>query len=506
MSNSVEILIKADDQASKTLQAVGNAVDASATKFQAAGKRAKAATEIVGVFATITGSSELGGFASQIAGATEKLSGFAEQAKKGGTSSLAFKAGLAGLVGTIAFGFGKALADVIWKTAEFNKQLEITAKQSQFLDRSIGDLQSRLVSQAKQDVELIADPAQKQAAYKALLNDLNKNIEGVSKNVEHSRKEVLRWAESWQVTGNRKQYAKDAEEQLRIDMERLEALKRERDEILRNTGEREKNLAAIRAANAAKEKSQSFVQSLREEVQYLKASADEQRRIEAMRNAIGNEQGEAYRLLTERDAIKAKIEAEKDLEAERKRAIEEQRRAQLEMQKEAENQAKQAAEERKREAEQLKREKEREIQEIEQLKASERERLDLMRIEIEQGKEAARIKELMNKGIDQQTAQQLVAEQSRLEQIQASRGRQDEFAKNLQTFATPQKLMATESRLLTRGTAENQTMLLQRAMVASLKEIQGNTKLSADAGVITKEQIGKVVENTKQNVKIVVPQ
>lgn len=482
MSNSVDILIRADDQASRPLQNVSNSLDASASKFQQAGKKAKAATEIIGAFANITGSSELAGFAGQVAGVTEKLSGFAEQAKNGGAASLGFKAGLVGLVATVSFGLGKALADVIWKTAEFEKQMEMTAAQSKLLDKSVSDLQSRMMSQAREDVELIQDPEEKQAAYKALIDDLNKNIEGVSKQVEGSRKEVLKWADSWQIFGDDKQYAKDAEEQLQKDMERLDALKRERDEIVRNTSERAKNVEAIKAANAAKERSEAYLKDLAREVEYLKASTEERRAMDALKNAPTNT-GEAERLLAERDALLQQQEAEKQLQEQRK----------------------QEAEERKRQAEQAKQEKEREHQQIEQLKASERERLDLLRIEIEQGKEAARVKEMMNKGVDEQTAKQLVAEQAKLDQLQAAKAKQDEFQKNLQTTGGAQKLTANESRLLTRGTSEDQSTALQRQMVAALTQIQAYAQISADAGMVTKDQIITVAENTGKTTQIAMP-
>ena len=326
MSNSVDILIKADDQASKALQNVGKQLDASVDKFQQAGKKAKSATEIIGAFASVTGSTELAGLAGGLASVTEKMQGFAEQAKDGGTSSFAFKAGLAGLVGTIAFGLGKALSDVIWKTASFEKSMELANKQAASLDKAVGELQSRLIANQKEDIELIQDPEAKQAAYQALIADLNKNIEGVSKNVEHSRKEVMKWAESWQITGDRKQYAKDADEQLAKDLERLETLKRERDEIVRNTSERTKNIEAIKAANAAKERSKAFVEDLRREVQYLQASRAEQIAMDAAKNATANDQGEAQRLMAERDAILAKKEAEKQAEQERKKADDEKQR------------------------------------------------------------------------------------------------------------------------------------------------------------------------------------
>jgi len=474
MSNSVDILIKADDQASKALQNVGQTLDASVGKFQQAGKKAKAATEIIGAFANVTGSTELAGLAGGLASVTEKMQGFAEQAKNGGSASFAFKAGLAGLVGTIAFGLGKALADIIWKTASFEKSMELANKQAASLDKAVGELQNRLIANQKEDIELIQDPAEKQAAYQALIADLNKNIEGVSKNVEHSRKEVMKWAESWQITGDRKQYAKDAEEQLQKDLDRLEALKRERDEIVRNTSERAKNIEAIKAANAAKERSKAFVEDLRREVQYLQASRAEQIAMDAAKNATANDQAEVQRLMAERDAILAKKEAEKQADEERKHAAEKRNQERI------------------RWIEETIREKEA----IEDIKKSERERLDLQRIELEQGKEAARIKEFMNKGVDEKTAKEFAAEEARLEKMKEE--------KNKKTGAAPtaQKLTATETRLLTRGSSEDQSIQLQRQMVAGINMVAMATK---EAAAETAKQTSVIKESGKNGVQMVKP-
>jgi len=476
MSNSVDILIKADDQASKALQDVGKSLDASVGKFQQAGKKAKAATEIIGAFANVTGSTELAGLAGGLASVTEKMQGFAEQAKNGGTSSFAFKAGLAGLVGTIAFGLGKALADVIWKTAEFEKSLELTNKQAQMLDKSVGELQSRLIANQKEDIELIQNPEEKQAAYQALIADLNKNIEGVSANVEHSRKEVMKWANAWQITGDRKQYAKDADEQLQKDLERLDALKRERDELVRNTSERSKNIEAIKAANAAKEKSRAFIEDLRREVQYLQATREEQIALDAAKNATAQDQGEAKRLLAERDAILAKKEAEKQAEQERKKADDEKQR----------------------EREKVKQEREREKQALEDLKKSEREKLDLMRIELEQGKEAARIKEFINKGVDEKTAKEFAAEEARLEKLKEDKN------KKVQASA-PQKLTATETRLLTRGSSEDQSLLLQRQISVGINMVAKAASSTAAEAAKQTANLEKIKENTKSGVAMVKP-
>jgi len=476
MSNSVDILIKADDQASGKLQKLDKQLDVSVTRWQQFGKKTKSASDAMSAFASIGGDSALAGLASQLAGVTEKLNGFAEAAKNGGASTFAFQAGLAAVVATAAYEFGSVIADIIWETEKFKQEVEATNRQAERLDRTVAEMQSRMTSNKREDIELIQDPAEKQAAYKALIDDLNKNIEGVAGNVQHSRKEVEKWALSWKMTGNQKQYYEDAKAQLKQDEERLDTLKRERDEIARNTGERAKNIQAIKEANAAKERSRSFVEDLRREVQYLQATKEEQRQIDAMRNAVGNDQGEALRLLQERDAILAKKEAEKELETQRKKD----------------------AEERQRESERIKQEKQRELQRLEEIKKAERERLDLQRIELEQGKEAARIKEFMNKGVDEKTAKEFAAEESRLEKLKEDKN------KKVQASA-PQKLTATETRLLTRGSSEDQSLLLQRQISVGINMVAKAASSTAAEAAKQTANLEKIKENTKSGVAMVKP-
>lgn len=477
MSNSVDILIKADDKASASLRKVNDSLKQSADAFKQSTANAKKGTDAIGAFASITGSSELAGFASGIAGVTEKISGLAEVAKAGGTSSMAFKASVAGLVGTLAFGLGRVLADVIWKTASFEKSMEMAGKQAKRLDSSIAELQTRLVAQQKEDIELIQNPEEKAAAQKALIDSLNKEIDSVSKNVSHSRKQVLEWAEAWKITGNQKQYAKDAEEQLELDEQKLAALKKERDEIARNTSERQKQIEAIRKTNDERAKSKAYVDDLRREVEYMKASKEEQRQLDAMRNSAFEDRGEAERLLAERDAIIAKNEAEKKAEEERLKI----------------------AEEKQREADRQKQEQDREIKRLEDMKQSERDRLEIQKIEIEQGKEAARVKELMNQGIDEKTAKEFAAEEKRLEELKEKRSQKPKAVE-------AQKLSALETRLLTRGSSEDQSLVLQRQMTLALKSIQTSTDATAKHAEKQSDALKDIKDNTKQNVKIQVPQ
>jgi hypothetical protein len=117
----------------------------------------------------------------------------------------------------------------------------------------------------------------------------------------------------------------------------------------------------------------------------------------------------------------------------------------------------------------IRQEREKEIQAIEDLKKSERERLEIQRIELTQGKEAAKVKELMNKGVDAATAKAFAAEQAALDKLKADKDKKPEQQKEMQ------KLTASESRLLTRGTATSLPEIMQQ-ILGELKETRRQDK------------------------------
>jgi len=117
----------------------------------------------------------------------------------------------------------------------------------------------------------------------------------------------------------------------------------------------------------------------------------------------------------------------------------------------------------------IRQERERELKAVEDLKQSERERLEIQRIELTQGKEAAKVKELMNKGVDAATAKAFAAEQAALDKLKADKDKKPEQQKEMQ------KLTASESRLLTRGTATSLPEIMQQ-ILGELKETRRQDK------------------------------
>ena len=452
MSESVEILIKADDQASAKLLTVEKNLGKTGNAVKDFGGKAKATTEFAGAIASMTGNTQIAGFASQLAGITEKVGQFSEVQKAGAGGALAFKLGLIGLAAGIGATIGKALGDVIFETKKFNREFERAKQTSKDFEDQIRKTASAAMEMRKTDIELIRDPEKKKAEYQKMLDQLNKDVAGVSKQLEASIKLADEWDDSWQITGNQKAYAQDAKDQVETDKQRLAALKEQRDQVAKIISTRTESNALLAQENAAKDKSEDYIQKLREEVEYLAATREEQIKLDAARNTTLEDRGETEKLLKERDAILEKKKAEEELADAQKKAKED-----------AEQQA----------------------QKIDDIIKSEKQRLELRKIEIEQGKEVARVQALINQGVDEKTAKELAASEAALEGPKKS--------------GVANTLQASESRLLTRGSGSDPMDKTNRILEQTQRQTAELAKFNAEQ----LETQRKIAENTSRTSNLV---
>lgn len=508
MNEAVEILIKADDQASATLAVVANNAEKSGKKtadaFKNSGQNVKAATDLFAQLANITGNSELAGLANTVGGVTEKVGQFSQVAKKGAVGAMGFKLGLMGLAATAGFAVGKALADIIWKTEKFERAMAQAKETGAELDAQLKRNASTLAANAREDIELIRNPEEKRAAYAKLLSELNRDIQTAADVAGKSARDVEEWADAWQITGNRKQYALDAQEQLKTDTERLANLKEQRNELMKVVGARGLEVEKIKAANAAKDKSEHYLETLRQEVEYMQATREEQIKIDALRNTTSEDQGEAERLLKERDAIKAKQEAEREAAEEHKKQQEEAIRAAEKAAEDAERARQKAQEDREKEAEKIAENARQEVQRVEDIISAERERMELQKIEMEQGAEAARVQELISQGVDETTAKQLAAEQAAIDLAKQAKADAAAKLKGEETGAkktggAAATLAASESRLLTRGSGSDPMEKTNKILEATQKHTAELAKFNAQQ----LEAQNKIADNTSKGNKLV---
>lgn len=469
---SAKIVLDAEDLASAKTAAAAKNVENNIKAIKSSGEQAKKSTEFFGTIANALGGSELGAFASQLGGITEKTSQFAEVQKLGGAGALAFKAGLVGAVGVVAFQFGSAIGNAIFQTEKWAEKLKEASDKAKELATNAAGIRQTQFNERREDIEIFQDPEQKREAYKELLGELNKNLGGVEAQSRASKKAAEEWAAAWQITGDRKEFAEQAKQQAAEDAERVKALQAQRDEIEKLLSPRAEENRLLREkleldkqaeANVAKLKeeidllngkvkvlsteeqmlmrkrdilkeqkqketaSDAFIKQLREEVALLKVKKEDLFSAEAAsKTATPGRANVAAQLLQERDALIQKRELEKQAAAEK------------------ENESKRIAD----------------------LKQAELDKLEQERVLLTKGKEAAQALALQKQGLSKVDAERIAAETANLDKI-----KQAQQAKP--AAGTTQINQAFEARLLTRGPTQGdpQAVIAQNtaAMLAEQK-------------------------------------
>jgi hypothetical protein len=493
-SESVKILIEADDLASAKIAQASQKIEQNVKKIKDVGDKTKKSTEFLGSVAGLLGGSEIASFAGQFAGLTDKVSQFSEVSKTGGAGAMAFKAGLVAAAGAIAFSVGNAIGNAIFQVDKWNKEIEKATERANDLKQAMASVNQVRFNDATADIELIRDPEEKKAAYQAMLADLKKNLVGVEQQSQQSQKAAKEWAEAWQITGNRKEYAKQAEQQVKDDKERLKSLQEQAKEIERILG-----IESERAAKQKENQSKDFIESLREQLTLEKAIGDERFKLEAQKSAVGDDVGVAADLLKQIDLQKQLVEAEKQAAQEKEQKIKEEEASRkrildLIVNENQKNQERLVllgrgtdviAEMQKKLADPATTQSEAERLKIQTkiLQDLDRQRGTESQMQSER-LQAAKAIALVQQGVNESEAARLAAESERISRLEKNKQNEAEINK---TLMQPQE--AFQSRFLTRGPmsnpnerlekeAEKQTRLQeeQRKLLADLKE---NTKPKA---------------------------
>ncbi len=462
MSESVQILIAAEDKASGKLKAVGNSVDDLGKRVKDTGGKLKAGTEVVGTFANAFGGSALGAFAGELAQVTERVSAFSEASKSGVAGALAFKAALAGAIAITTFKVGEAIGNWWFETERWKKELEAAGKAAERLQAIQAGNQQRAFSQAREDISLERDPAKRESATQARIAQLERESAGLQDRLNIAREEVAQRqaaADAAWISGNAAEELKIAQQQQADLLKTKDALEAETQALRESISERTKSIEAKKQENALADKSDAFIQSLRDENEMLKANKEERLKLEAARNTTPEQRGIAEELLKEREALRAKAE--------------EQRKAEQEAQAAA-NKEKAAIER---------------IAELEKRRTVE---LEARRIELEKGREAAQAYRLEQEGLSRATAERLAAQEEATRLDEEAAGK----VKSLEVDSSPQQ--AVQGRLLTQGTGGDPMLAAANKTVANLEKL--NTQLGDKLDKLYEAQKAKSVVLKQVNV------
>ena len=447
-SESVSILIEAEDKASAKVAAAAQAIDQNIKAVKDTGAKAKASTEFIGVLAGQLGGTEIASYAGQLAGVTEKLGQFSEMQKAGGSGALAFKAGLVGLVATLSFNIGQAIGNAIFQTDKWNRMLEQSRARIQELRDAGNQIKDLRFAEDMQDLQLIKNPDEQAAAAKQMFDAISNNLKTVEARYGRSISQLDKMKAATdavgRITGERGRNIQAKEDEIAADVQLIDQMRQQKIEIGKIYGERALEIAAIKAKQQAEDEAESKRKQI---------SANSLSQMKALRAQ--------YDELTmgSLEAKKAQLLAEGATAQDAQIIINLQKMVDLE--KEKADAKKKADEEEKAR-----------IQKLDDLRKSELERLQEQKIAIEQGEQAAHAFRLQQQGLDQGTAEAIAAAQAAMD---AAKDKDKNKKPIEQTTNT-----AVESRLLTRGPKED-----------TQQKIVENTKL-------TVEQLAKVEEAIKK--------
>jgi hypothetical protein len=311
---------------------------------------------------------------------------------------------------------------------------------------------------------LLIDPAEQEKANAELLDSVQKNLTGVSGQVEAYKQRI---AEMDTVIGRTfNQALIDLERAGLKDAEaRLEALRGQRDTLQQQNSEYAKMFERMRAEKASAE----FTADLEKQVEHAKklaaATTEQARRmveIEAIasRSGVGNDQLKIKALLLEKDEVeriaKQRIEAEKAVGSIRQKFTEEWAKA---SQKIIDDQKKSLETQKQT------------VQQMEQ-----------QAFEIARGKEAAAQMRLEQQGFDTATANRLAEIQAQLSSsekasssIQILSAKDDRFSSGEREREEAKQRAELEKRALAQAEAQRklaESMLIELQKIAARKELQ----------------------------------
>jgi hypothetical protein len=441
--DAIKIVIEAEDKASAQAINASRNIENAVKGVKETGQKAKASTEFIGVLAGQLGGSQFQAAASGVAAITEKVGQFSEVMKAGGAGAMAFKLGIAGLVGVMSVNLGRALGETIFGVQEVKDEFaEAQAEVEAFTSR-MNEAANKGFKEKLEDLSLIKDPAKQQneavAAFEEIQGAINKaydnfyfrqqqieKLTSESANMGTGAEGMLEYLDAFEQVDKMAKAAENEEliNNLTLEnnqfVETINNLEKQKVALADLYGERANGIKAIKAqqkaedeaANKAKQTQASIESQLKKNnYAYLELTKG----VEAARMAQLADEG-----IDETNA-KRIVFAEQATRLEKERADAKKKDDDQEAQR---------------------------IQRIADLQASELDRIKEQKILLEEGEEAANRFRLEQQGLGKEAAARIASEQAALDRQK----KQGELAKKL---AEKPQLLSVEQRLVSRGVNED---------------------------------------------------
>lgn len=452
-SESVKILIEAEDKASMQVAGAAKNIEASVKGVKETGQKAKASVEFFGVLAGQLGGAQLQTAASGVAAITEKVGQFSEVMKVGGAGATAFQAGLTLLVTTMSFSVGKSIGEMIFGVNDAKTAFEEARVEAEAYANALVAAGEQKFSEQLEDVQLIRDPQAKQQAAVDLFKAIEGGIQDTLSSMNFYQEQVNQMDASAGLTGlssEQMEIRNQLQQQANLQVDILESQKKQLAEVSRQFGPRAQLVASIKAQNAEEDKANAkqvqIFQTTQNTLKQLGFQYDELTKgREAARAAQLRDQGVGESDIKAILLMDGLIAKEKELQATKEKA----RQAEISR-----------------------------LSSVENLAKSELDRIKEQKVALEQGEQAAHAFRLQQQGMDKETSEAIAAAQAAM----------DASAKAAQQKVQPApSLQATESRLMIRGPRED-----------SQKKIEQNTKLTADQTRLLNTAIGKLEKTVEK--------
>ena len=453
-SESIKILIEAEDKASMQVASASKNIEQSVKGVKETGQKAKASVEFFGVLAGQLGGSQLQSAAGGVAAITEKMGQFSEMMKVGGAGAMAFQAGLTLLVTTMSFKLGQSIGEMIFGVRDSEKAFSEAKAEADAYAAALVAAGNQKFSEQLEDIQLIRDPEAKQQAAVDLFRSIEKGINNSIESMNFYQAQVDEMDASMipDPFGDQTEIRNQLQQQANAQADIHASLQEQLQTVSKQFGARAQLVQTIKAQQAAEDAAaakaaQSFnagmntLKQLGFQYDELTKGRDAARAAQLRDQGIGDADIKAILMM---DGMIAK---EKELQA-------------------TKDKARQAEESR--------------LTQVENLAKSELQRLEEQKVALEQGQQAAHAFRLTQQGMDKESAEAIAAAQAAMDASTKAAGQKVQPAAALQ---------ATESRLMIRGPKED-----------SQKKIEQNTQVTAEQSKLMNAAIDKLkdaVEKTQ---------
>jgi hypothetical protein len=452
-SESVKILIEAEDKASAQVANASKNIEQAVKGVKETGARAKGSIEFVGVMAGQLGGGQLQTAAQGVAAITEKVGQFSEVMKAGSTAAGFFQAGIMALVGAMSFNLGQSIGEAIFGVRDLNKELEDLTAQYQQQAEVMKQTASIKFGEQMEDLTLIKDPKKQQSEAAALF-----------KAIEQQRDNAIKSAAAYDTQA---QKILDTENKYLGKMGALSEADQDRANQLILTannqrtlvGELDNELAQLSKMYGPRAK---MIEQIKQQQKAEDEAAQKKKAIDD--SALSSLRSINYQY----------IELTKGQEAARREQLKDQGMSDIQIDRilfaERALGVEKKLADHKRKAEEAEQSR---LQKVADLRESELERLQEQKILLEQGEKAAHIFRLTQQGLDRDTAEAIANAQAASEQAAKSK-----------QIQTAQPVAAVESRLLSRGPSQDKMSDIAKSSKATAEQTaainQGISRLATE--------------------------